>query len=189
MMGKLISVLFLFTIHLLRTNTEPVIVTKIESGKRQEGIRFPQSFAGNWKGVLIWTVAGKMPQTFTMRLNIQPADSGRYTWQIIYGDDLKDNRPYLLTPVDAAKGHWVIDERNSIILDSYWIGGRFTGAFSVQGNTIVDQYWIENDGLHVEFISYAAKAVSTTGGTSTEIPTVDSYRVKSVQRGVLQREK
>jgi hypothetical protein len=122
-----------------------------------------------------------------MRLNVLPADSGRYTWQIIYGDDEKDNRPYLLVPVDTAKGHWVVDERNSILLDSYWIGNRFVGAFTVQNSTIVDQYWIEPDGLHVEFITYAAKPLKATGGTSNDVPPVDSYQVKSVQRGVLKR--
>lgn len=157
------------------------------SNKTKKVISFPQSFIGNWKGTLTWTVAGKQPQTFTMRLNIQPADSGRYTWQIIYGDDQKDNRPYFLIPVDTAKGHWVVDEQNTIILDSYWIANRLTGAFSVSGSTIVDQYWLAADGLHVEFITYATKPVATTGGTSADIPPVESYQIKSVQRGVLKR--
>jgi hypothetical protein len=149
---------------------------------------FPQSFTGNWKGTLTWTVPGKAPQTFTMRLNIQPADSGRYTWQIIYGDDQKDNRPYLLTPVDTAKGHWVVDERNSIILDSYWLGNKFTGVFAVSGSTILDQYWIENGEMYVEFVTYNSKPLAVTGGTSKEIPAVDSYQIKSVQRGVLKKQ-
>jgi hypothetical protein len=155
----------------------------------EQTISFPQSFVGKWKGKLTWVVPGKPSQTFTMRLYILPADSGRYTWQIIYGDDEKDNRPYILQAVDTAKGHWVVDEKNSIILDSYWIGNRFTGAFSVQNSTIVDQYWLEADGLHVEFITYATKPIATTGGTSADIPPVDSYQIKSVQRGVLKKVK
>jgi hypothetical protein len=154
---------------------------------KQTTISFPQSFIGKWKGTLTWTVAGKVPQTFAMRLNILPADSGQYSWQIIYGDDEKDNRPYTLKAVDTAKGHWVVDENNSIILDSYWIGNRFTGAFSVQNSTIVDQYWLETDGLHAEFITYTTKPIATTGGTSADIPPVDSYQIKSVQRGVLKK--
>lgn len=159
-----------------------------ESNYAQNG-SFPQSFIGNWKGTLIWTVAGKASQTFTMRLNIQPADSGSYTWQIIYGEDQKDNRPYLLIPVDTAKGHWEVDERNSIVLDSYWIANRFTGVFSVGGSTIFDSYWIDEEGLHVEFVTCTSKPLHTTGGTSKEIPPVESYEIKSVQRGVLKRVK
>jgi hypothetical protein len=154
----------------------------------KDTIHFPQSFTGNWKGTLTWSRPGKPSQTFTMRLNIQPADSGRYTWQIIYGDDQKDNRPYLLMLVDTANGHWVVDERNSIVLDSYWMGNRFIGAFTVGGKTIVDQYWIDEQGMHVEFISYAVKPVATTGGTSKDIPPVESYKILSLQKGVLQRQ-
>jgi hypothetical protein len=44
---------------------------------------FPASFVGNWKGTLTWNRPAKASQQFTMRLNIQPADSCRYTWQII----------------------------------------------------------------------------------------------------------
>jgi hypothetical protein len=149
---------------------------------------FPQSFTGNWKGTLTWSRPGKPSQAFSMRLNIQATDSGRYTWQIIYGDDQKDNCPYLLIPVDTANGHWIIDERNSIVLDSYWMGNKFIGAFTVGGNTIVNQYWIDEQGMHVEFISYAVKPVVTTGGTSKDIPPVDSYKILSLQKGVLKRQ-
>ncbi len=150
---------------------------------------FPQSFIGNWTGKLTWNRPDKAPQQFAMRLNIQPADSGRYTWQIIYGDDQKDNRPYLLLPVDPAKGHWQIDERNTIVLDGYFIGNRFSSVFSVSGSTIVSSYELTADGLLVSFTTYATKPVATTGGTSNEVPPVDSYYVKSLQQGFLRKEK
>ena len=156
---------------------------------------FPESFVGNWKGTLIWNRPGKQPQQFVMRLNIQPADSGKYTWQIIYGDDnpstsLKvDNRPYMLLPVDTAKGHWQIDERNSIMLDSYFIGNTFTSVFSVSGNTIVSKYELTAEGMMVSFTTYPTKPITTTGGTSNEIPPVDSYKVAGLQQGLLKREK
>ena len=152
-------------------------------------LSFPQSFVGNWKGTLTWNRPEKAPQQFTMRLNIQPVDSGRYTWQIIYGDEQKDNRPYLLMPVDTAKGHWQIDERNTIVLDGYFIGNSFTSVFAVSGSTIVSKYELTADGLMVSFTTYATKPITTTGGTSNEIPPVDSYQVKSLQQGLLKREK
>ncbi len=152
-------------------------------------LSFPQSFVGNWKGTLTWNRAEKAPQQFTMRLNIQPVDSGRYIWQIIYGDEQKDNRPYILMPVDIAKGHWQIDERNTIVLDGYFIGNSFTSVFAVSGSTIVSKYELTADGLLVSFTTYTTKPITTTGGTSNEIPPVDSYQVKSLQQGLLKREK
>jgi hypothetical protein len=151
---------------------------------------FPQTFIGNWKGKLQWMVAGKATQTFTMQLRIQPTDSAnQYTWQIIYGDAGKDNRPYILKPIDTAKGHWVVDERDGIMLDSYVHGNSIHGAFTVQGNTIVDNYTIENGKMRVEFFSIKLGDKKQSGKGTEEIPFVDSYKISSYQTGVLTRVK
>jgi hypothetical protein len=149
---------------------------------------FPGSFIGKWKGTLTWNRPAKAPEQFTMRLNIQPADSGRFTWQIIYGDDQKDNRPYLLVPVDTANGHWQIDERNTIVLDGYFLGNSFTSVFSVSGNTILSKYQLTHEGLLVSFTTIAVKPIGSTGGTSKEIPPVDIYQIRSVQTGLLTKQ-
>src|SRR5687767_486420 len=78
---------------------------------------FPAGFIGQWKGEIEWYQQGsKTPKTFAMQLRILPTDTaGQYTWQIIYGTEGKDNRPYVLKPVDTTKGHWVVDEKNGIV--------------------------------------------------------------------------
>jgi hypothetical protein len=147
---------------------------------------FPAGFIGNWKGKLQWMVTGKATQIFTMQLRIEPADTaGQYTWQIIYGDDKKDNRPYLLKPVDTTKGHWIVDERDGIILDSYVHGNAFHGAFTVMGNTIVDNYAVKDGKMTVEFFSIKLEDKKQSGKGTDEIPFVDSYRISSYQTGVL----
>jgi hypothetical protein len=156
---------------------------------------FPACFIGNWKGQLQWMVAGKPTQTFTMQLRIQPTDSAsQYTWQIIYGATsaplrTEDNRFYILKPVDTAKGHWVIDENDGIILDSYVHGNSIHGAFTVQGNTIVDNYTIENGKMRVEFFTIKLGDKKQSGKGTEEIPFVDSYKISSYQTGVLTRVK
>lgn len=147
---------------------------------------FPHTFIGNWKGKMQWMVAGKPSQTFSMQLRIQPADTaGQYTWQIIYGDDNKDNRPYILKPVDTAKGHWIVDENDGILLDSYVHGNAVHGAFTVQGNTIVDNYKVENGKMYVEFFSIKLSDKKQSGKGTEETPFVDSYRISSYQTGIL----
>lgn len=150
---------------------------------------FPARFIGHWEGQLQWFQTGKpQPQKVKMQLIIQPTDSaGTFTWQLIYGDKSEDHRPYLLKPVDTSKGHWVIDERNGIVLDQYWVANRFVSAFTVQNATILDSYWIENDHMVAEFYSVSAKPVRTTGGTSDEIPPVQSYATKNYQKAILYR--
>ena len=151
---------------------------------------FPQDFVGKWKGTLEWFRAGNAtPQNVNMELYVLPADSpGNYTWHLIYGSANADSRPYLLKSVDSAKVHWVIDELNGIKLDQYWVGNRFTGSFTVQNSTIVNTYFIENGQMIVEFISYASKPIATTGKGNEDSPFVDSYSIKSFQRGVLKKQ-
>ena len=124
-----------------------------------------------------------------MELNIQPTDSTyQFSWQLVYGSATEDNRPYTLIAKDTSKGHWAIDEKNGIVLDQYWIAGRLSGAFTVQNSTIINHYWMQDDRLHVEFCSIAAKPVATTGKGDKESPLVDSYLVKSYQKAILQRQ-
>jgi hypothetical protein len=150
---------------------------------------FPENWTGNWKGELRWFKTGTaVPQKVNMELRIQRGDSaGNYTWHIIYGSSSEDSRPYVLKAKDAAKGHWVIDELNGIVLDQFWVGNKFCGAFTVQNSTIVNNYWMENGKLMIEFYNLAAKPINTTGSGTDERPSVDSYRVGSYQKAVLSR--
>lgn len=152
---------------------------------------FPGSFTGHWQGEIIWHRPGTPePRKFKMQLLIAPVDTANhYTWKIIYGDKGEDTRPYELKPVDAQKGHWVVDEKNGILLDQYFIGGKLHSVFSVGGSTIVNSYWLEGENLHVEFVSYPAKAVRISGAGTEETPTVESYGVRSYQKGILTRVK
>ncbi|HEY6505482.1 MAG TPA: hypothetical protein VIZ28_16020 [Chitinophagaceae bacterium] len=151
---------------------------------------FPQSWFGNWKGELQWYKgAAKEPRKVNMELRIHPTDSaGKYSWQIIYGNESKDNRPYLLIAKDTAKGHWAIDENNGIILDQFWVAGKFCGAFTVNSSTIVNNYWMESGRLVVEFYGLSGKPIATTGKGTEESPLVDSYKVSTYQIAVLTRQ-
>ena len=166
-----------------------IIILNKSFGQHKPSPQFPDDFTGNWKGELAWFPVGKPAQRVPMQLLIQPSadTAGHFTWHIIYNDQSKDSRPYQLKPVDTLTGHWLIDERNGILLDQYWVGNRFSGAFSVSNATIVNTYYIEDDKMIVEFISYPLKSVRTSGKGNKEIPFVESYAVKSFQRAVLSR--
>lgn len=159
--------------------------------KAQVKNNFPQDFIGKWKGTLQWFRTGNpQPQQVNMELYILPSKdtAGQYSWHLIYGSPNADSRPYVLKAIDSAKGHWVIDEVNGIILDQYWVGNRFSGSFTVQTSTIVNSYFIENGQMIVEFISYGAKPLATTGKGNEDSPFVDSYSVKAFQRAVLKKQ-
>lgn len=152
---------------------------------------FPKSWVGNWKGELKWYKTGNPePKNINMELIIRRGDStDNYSWQIIYGSPTEDSRPYMLKAKDAAKGHWVIDELNGIVLDQYWVGEKLCGVFTVMGNTIANNYWMENGKLMVEFYSFSARPVATTGKGTEDSPSVESYSIGSYQKAVLHRVK
>lgn len=155
---------------------------------QQHTLQFPDTFLGSWKGKLQWTVPGKSSQEFTMQLSILPLDSmGLYRWEIRYGDSSKDIRAYTLQPVDAAKGHWVIDEQNGIVLDNYAIGNCLQGSFTVMGSTIINNYCIQNGQLKVEFFTIRLADKKTSGKGTEDSPLVDSYRMAGYQYGLLEK--
>jgi hypothetical protein len=169
------------------SNAKAQIVKKVKI-KKEDSTMFPTSFIGNWKGNMQWMIAGKPKQTFTMQLRVQPTDTAnQYTWQIIYGADSKDNRPYILKPIDTAKGHWIVDEGDGILLDSYLHGNSLHGAFTVQGSTIVDNYTVENSLMKVEFFTIKLDEKQQSGKGTTETPFVQSYKIASYQTGVLKK--
>ena len=87
----------------------------------------------------------------------------------------------------ASGIHWAIDENNGIVLDQYWVANKFSGAFTVQNNTIINSYWMEKNKLVVEFYNISAKPVATTGKGTEDSPKVDSYKMGSYQKAVLKR--
>ena len=151
---------------------------------------FPKDWVGIWKGELIWIRSGQTDTSrVAVQLRIHPADSiNTFTWQIIYGSAGEDNRPYLLKPVDPARGHWVVDEKNGILLDQFLIGNRLCGAFTVQQSTIINHYWLEGNRLMIEFSSIGAKPLHSSGKGTEESPVVNSYKVASYQKAELRRE-
>ncbi len=149
--------------------------------------KFPASWAGHWRGTLSW-YSGNTIQQVNMQLIIAPTDTATaWNWQLVYGDTIKDNRPYLLIEKDSATNHWVIDEKNGIVLDQYYMGDRLSGVFTFQNTTILNTYWIEEERMHIEFYAIAAKPVAVTGKGSEESPAVSSYKVNSFQKAMLTR--
>ncbi|MEN9549119.1 MAG: hypothetical protein RIR12_1710 [Bacteroidota bacterium] len=147
---------------------------------------FPNAWKGCWKGELAWYKTGHAkPQKVAMQLCITPADSAKWNWQLIYGNEKKDNRPYELYKKDTAGIHWVIDEKNGIVLDQFWVGNKLSGAFTVMNSTIFNTYWLEKGQLHVSFYSISTSAIHATGLGTEESPTVNSYKVNSYQKAIL----
>ncbi|TAK39294.1 MAG: hypothetical protein EPO28_10875 [Saprospiraceae bacterium] len=153
---------------------------------------FPASWAGEWKGTLeIFNASGKV-QELPMELHIQPVDSSEnYTWTIIYGEDkVAGRRPYELVPVEPAKGLYKINEKNSIAMEGYLLGGKFFQWFEVSGSVLFTSTALVGEELVWEIVVSSTEPVSSTGNETVdgeEIPEVKTFPVTALQTAKLRR--
>ena len=153
---------------------------------------FPDEYIGKWAGQLqIYNGAG-LVQQLPMQLHILPTDStNRYTFTIIYGEDtLAGRRPYELLVLDQEKGLYLVDEKNTIQMEAYYIGGKLWQNFEVQGSVLNTTLWKENGDLVWELSFGSTTPASTSGGQmheGEEIPEVKAFPIQGVQRARLAR--
>ncbi len=151
---------------------------------------FPKSWVGTWQGTLeIFRGTQKMQDVF-MELDIQPIDSSsRYTWAITYGEGEKaSKRPYELVPIEPSKGHYQTDEKNSIFLDAYYLGGTLYSRFEVQKNLLMVSTWKQGEQLIYDIVVGNMGKTNVTGNdTLNKIPAVTSFELVTKQRAVLSK--
>lgn len=160
----------------------------------QEKSAFPVSWEGIWKGQLeIYTEQG-LTQQLPMELHIQPIDSSaNHTFWIIYGADKEaGKRPYELVTINAEKGQYAIDEKNSIQMEAYFLGNQLIQRFEVMGNMLITiNEKIDDNTIVWTIISGSTTPISSTGKeeiAGEEIPEVKTYPIGVLQKAVLKRQ-
>jgi hypothetical protein len=164
-------------------------------GQSGDSLSFPERWSGVWSGTLDIHTAQGIAQSLPMELHILPIDtSENYTWTLIYGENKEEGvRDYMLETLDAEKGLYRIDEKNSILLEAYLFGEVFVQCFDVNGSLlIVRMEKVGPDTIEWEILSGSLEPVSTTGGTTfkgEEIPEVHAYPFSVRQAATLERKK
>ncbi|NNE28435.1 MAG: hypothetical protein HKN16_02285 [Saprospiraceae bacterium] len=154
---------------------------------------FPASWEGSWQGDLAIYKGEGLQQTIPMELVIQSKDStDHYDWWIIYGEDKEaGKRAYELKPVDKEKGAWLVDEKNSILLDCYFFANKLWSRYEVMENLILITNEVNGDEMIFEVISGNLEAPRVTGKTlheGEEIPEVKAFPISVMQRAKLYRQ-
>jgi len=159
--------------------------------EKQKGDSFPGDWMGYWKGTLEIFQKNKKTRSIPMALDHQFTDSiGIYEWAIIYGEDtIKGRRDYYLETLNDSIGHFRVDEKNSIYLDTYLNDNTMISQFEVQGTVITSKYThLGNDRIMFEILAGTDKPVSVTGNEVIDgdtIPIVNSFPINAYQRATL----
>ena len=151
---------------------------------------FPAAWQGVWQGTL--NIYGKVnkPMQVKMQLHILPADSGTWQWQIVYipNDKPADVRKYKLLVNDSAKGHYTVDEQNSIAINGRLFGNAFITRFAVSGSLLLIKYeWVDGD-IRFEVTSGDRENTTETGNQPQNgVPPVYVYSVGTYQTAMLKK--
>lgn len=151
---------------------------------------FPIEWIGHYQGDL-YILGTQKGDTLKVDMELiidSPNGMGLYPWVLKYND--KDVRYYGLEVVDAEKGHYLIDEYNSIKIDGFLRSNHFITRFSVQNSDLIFHYEKKQDGIAISVYATEGTAYSTTGGEIIKqdtVPTVDSYRLAGYQTGFLKK--
>ena len=152
---------------------------------------FPSDWIGLWAGNLEIYSGLTLVNSIPMTLAINPLDTvGNYTYHITYGEDEDALRPYILRTVDAAKGQYVLDEDNGILINMFLLGNTLVSSFEVQNSFLQTRSYLENSFLHYEIIAGTFTADLISGDTiigSDTIPPVQSFPLGVLQKAELSR--
>ena len=157
-----------------------------------DSLSFPMTWAGHWAGELFIYKGSGLLQKVEMELEISPMDtSDNFVWAIIYGPDkIKGRRSYELATIDAKSGKYLIDEKNTIQLESYLFQNKLYSRFEVMGNWLLCSYEKIGEQILFEIISGKNEAISNTGGQKFEgedIPEVKAFPIVIHQQAKLSR--
>ena len=148
---------------------------------------------GEWEGSLdIYNNQG-LSQAIPMGIHHFTTEStGIYGWHIVYGEDkVEGTRAYYLNTINEREGHYQVDEKNTIYLDSYMIGNKMISTFDVKGSLITSIYTLMKDGkMRFEIIYANTKKPNESGNKMYEgenIPLVYSYKTGAYQKALLDR--
>jgi len=148
-----------------------------------------EKWLGEFEGTLYMYSSTKEVSSIPMKIrNFQTDTAGTYGWYLIYGEDeASGTRPYYLKTIDPSIGHYVVDEKNSIVLDTYMIGDKLISDFQVEGSTITSIYsWKDKDTLTFEIIAGKSDRPSSSGNIN-DIPLVVNYQVAGYHFAELHR--
>ncbi|MEE9350145.1 MAG: hypothetical protein V3U80_08870 [Flavobacteriaceae bacterium] len=153
---------------------------------------FPSDWAGNYSGDLNIFSVDSIGMNLKMDLKIEAVTDSVYTWQLTYKMDGKeaDVRAYELNLVNEKRGHYIINEKNTIKIDAFYRNRIFTSFFKVMDSYIIATYTREKNDIVFEIISASDKEKTITGNTTyngEEIPEVTTYFINGRQKGILKK--
>lgn len=158
------------------------------TGLGAQDFQFPEDWTGSWEGKLEIFSRSRMVRSIPMAVEVTD-EGGEGLFAITYGEGPEaDVRPYRWHTIDAAIGHFRIDEENGIYLDAFLADNCMMERFDVMKSALLIRFCLQEGNLIFETISTSTEPSWTSGDTIIDtdtIPQVESYFIPVVQKAVL----
>ena len=148
------------------------------------------AYEGHWSGHLSFDDS-RGRQTIACELNIEYLPHQQsFKWHTVYfTNDTKIDKDYSLKCLVPEKGHFSFDENNGIFLDAYLKDNKLISFYEVGDMYFYTEYEFEKERINFQISFFSTKAHSQSGGTSPEVPVVNSYSLVSTQKAIFERKK
>lgn len=155
--------------------------------------KLADAWLGVWKGKAQSISPAGVNVTFDMQIEIKLSnDPSRYEWKTVFSGPQGDVvKAYELIP-QTKINHFVIDEKNSILIDATLLGDTLSSHFTVQDQTIWCQYHLaeEQGETYLTFDLYSASTSNAkSSGAKDGIPEVKSLIPTTRQTARLKKQK
>jgi hypothetical protein len=142
----------------------------------------PASWHGTWKGILEYRLGGQPAVRSSMTLIIEPVSSDTLRWAIQYeGQPVRD---YAMKHQQG--GHYIVDEKNGILIDHVFVDGVLYSQFEVMGRRFTIEHRLVEGKIVESGNTFQIEGARESGGQT--VPEVRSYPLVSYQRAVLTRQ-
>ncbi|WP_375238375.1 hypothetical protein [Aurantibacter sp.] len=147
--------------------------------------QFPEDYLGIYKGKLkIDNPRGQ--QEIEMEFHLKATDgSNVFKYTLVYVVNGEPSpRNYTLKIIDKAKGEYVVDENNGIILDAKYVNNSLISVFEVQGNLLITTERFFDDYMFFEIVFSGKDSKKTTIATEDQTEVI-SYPITTTQTAKL----
>lgn len=144
-----------------------------------------ERFYGHWTGQCRLAPDYQGVSQFPMSLTVDTGSKpGHHQWRIVYetsGALAGTVRDYELVTVDAAKGHYAVDEKNGLMLDAYLADDVLHAPFLIGNAMIVATYTLAGDTLVATMPSFARPPARRTCLTEDPSTCTDTFDIQQIQ--------
>lgn len=149
----------------------------------------PEAWNGSWKGMtnLVWESGKIEPAEVQVQISSKP-DSKIKLWKLVYKfPDRTETRDYELKPADDNSNHFILDEKNGFLIDTYLSNKVLYNQFTINGNLITTRFELQDKMILIELTMFDIRNPRLTKLTGGQFE-VSSFTLKYTQKGSLTRQ-